>query len=85
MNNLIIGKLKEIKELQNVIKLNELHYITKNGKHYDFSGFLLPIIFLRDIHEGFLSKEFVDKEQSKLFCKLIIQERVRHHMKKSFL
>ena len=84
MNNLIIGKLKEIKELQNVIKLNELHYITKNGKHYDFSGFLLPIIFLRDIHEGFLSKEFVDKEQSKLFCKLIIQERVRYHMKKSF-
>ena len=55
MNDFIVGKLKEIKELQHISKLNELHYITENGKNYNFSGLSLPIVFLRDIHEGILS------------------------------
>ena len=71
MNNLIIDKLKEIKQLQSLIKLNELGYRTKkNGRNCDFSKYSLPVVFLRDIHEGVLEIKDPDKEQSKLSCLL---------------
>ena len=53
MNNLIIDKLKVIKQLQSLIKLNELGYRTKkSGRNFDFSKYSLPVVFSRDIHEG---------------------------------
>ena len=39
-------------------------------KKYNFSKILFHIIFLRNIHKGFLSVEDTDKEQSKLFKEL---------------
>ena len=36
---------KNNKQVQNYIKLNELGYVTKNEKHYDFTEHLLPIVF----------------------------------------
>ena len=48
MNDLIIGKLKEIIQLQSNIKLDDLEYIAKRGKH------------LRDIHEGNLPLKDTD-------------------------
>ena len=69
MNNLIIDKLKVIKQLQSLIKLNELGYRTKkSGRNFDFSKYSLPVVFLRDIHEGVLEIKDADKEQSKLSC-----------------
>ena len=58
-NNLIIDKLKEIMQSQN-IKLDDLECPTKRGKH-SFSKYSLPVVFLRDIHEGNLSLEDPDE------------------------
>ena len=41
-------KLKEINQLQNIIKLGELDYKSKSEK-YIFSKYPLPIAFLKDI------------------------------------
>ena len=70
MIDFIIDKLKEIKQIQNLIKLDELDYVTKKGKRNDFREFSLAIAFLRDIHEVILSIEGIDKGQSKPFCKI---------------
>ena len=66
LNDLVIDKLKEIMQLKNNIKLDNLGYTTKRGKIYSFSKYTLPIVFLRDIHEGNLSLEDANKEQTQL-------------------
>ena len=43
MNNLIIDKLKQTKELKNNLKLEDLEYITKRRKY--FSKYSLSIVF----------------------------------------
>ena len=53
MNDFIRDKLKEIVKLQHIIK-------SKCGKTYNFGKYSLPIAFLGDIHEGYLSLENVD-------------------------
>ena len=55
INDLICTKLKEIVELQNVIKKDDLNYKSKCGKIYTFSKYLLPIVFLRDIQSDIQS------------------------------
>ena len=70
MNGLICAKLKEIVELQLIIKKDDLNYKSKRGKIYNFSKYSLPIAFLRDIHEGNLSIEGTDNEQSNFTNKL---------------
>ena len=47
MNNLIIDKLKEVKQLQNNIKLIDQEHTTKRGKSYGFSKYSLPIVLKR--------------------------------------
>ena len=64
MNDLIHAKLKEIVELQDIIKKDDLNYKSKRGKTYIFIKFLQPIVFLRDIHEGHLSIEKADNKKS---------------------
>ena len=66
----MIDKLKEIKQLQNNITLDDLEYTAKRGKHYVFIKYSLAIIFLRDMHEGHLSLEEAGKEQIQLVHKL---------------
>ena len=63
-------KLKEIEQLQNNIKLEDLDYTTKRGKKYGFSKYSLAIAFSRDLYEGNLSLEDAHKEQSDLVEKL---------------
>ena len=41
-----------MKQFQKLIKLNELDYVIKNGRYYDFSEYSLSLVLLRDIHEG---------------------------------
>ena len=45
MNDLICHKLKEIVNLQNVIKTDKLHYKSKRRKIYSFNEYCLPIVF----------------------------------------
>ena len=61
MNDLIKDNVKEIIQLQNKIKLENQEYTTKKEKHYNFSKYSLPSVFLRDIYEEHLSLEDGDK------------------------
>ena len=61
MNDLIKDNVKEIIQLQNKIKLGNQEYTTKKEKHYNFSKYSLPTVFLRDIYEEHLSLEDGDK------------------------
>ena len=46
MHTLIrVNKLKEIIELRNIIKADELHYELKLRKVYNFNEYYLPIVF----------------------------------------
>ena len=69
MNDLICDKLKEIVNLQNVIKTDKLHYKSKRRKIYSFNEYCLPIVFLRDIHGGHLLLKDTDDEQSNVDVK----------------
>ena len=64
MNDLIRAKLKEIFELQDIIKKDDLNYKLKRRKTYNFSKYLLPIPFLRDINKGHLSIEIADNKKN---------------------
>ena len=64
MNDLVRAKSKGTVELQDIIKKDDLNYTSKRGKTYSFSKYLLPIVFLRHIHEGNLPIEGVDSKQS---------------------
>ena len=44
MNDLLRAKLKEIVNLQDIIKTNELHFKWKRRKDYNFSKYCLPIV-----------------------------------------
>ena len=70
MNDLIRDKFKEIVNLQDIIKTDELHYKSKSRKVYNFSVYSLYFAFLRDVHEGYLSFQYVDDEQSNFASKL---------------
>ena len=45
MNDLILDKLKEIVNLQGIIKTDNLLYKSKSRKGYKFSEYFLPIVF----------------------------------------
>ena len=64
MNDLIRAKLKEIFELQDIIKKDYLNYKLKRRKTYNFSKYLLPIAFLRDINKEHLSIEIADNKKN---------------------
>ena len=55
MNELIRVKLKEIVNLQDIIKKDELYFKSKREITFNFGKYSLPIAFLRGIHEGYLS------------------------------
>ena len=45
LSDLIIYEFKEIVQLQDIIKPNELDYTSKHGKTYNFSKYALPFVF----------------------------------------
>ena len=57
-------------QLQNNIKLDDLEYRVKREKRYNFSKYSIPIVFQRDIHEGNVSLEDADEEQSQFVNEL---------------
>ena len=72
--------------MQDIIKTDELYYKSKRRKIYNFSEYSLPIVFLRDIHEGYLSSKDADDEQSKFANKLNnIDKGIKSVEKKLFL
>ena len=52
MSNSFLGRLKEVKQLQNNVNSNELDYKTKSRMNYNFTEISLPIILLRNIPTG---------------------------------
>ena len=83
MNDLICVKLKEIVELQDIIKEDDLNYKLKCGKPYNFSKNSLPVVFLRDIHEGHLSIEGADNKQNNFANELKNFDKNTKHVIKS--
>ena len=47
INDLIRVKLKEVVNLKDIIKRNDLNYELKHGKTYKFGRYSLPIVFKR--------------------------------------
>ena len=82
---MVCAKLKEIVNLQDIIKNDGLNYKSKRGKVYNFSEYSLPIIFLKDIHGEYSSLEEADDEQSKFDAKFKKIENVKKQLRKSFL
>ena len=70
INDLIRTKLKEIVELQDIIRKDNLNYNSKRGKTYDFSKYTPPMASLRDVHDGNLSTKKADDKQSNFANKL---------------
>ena len=62
INDLIRIKLKEIVELQDIIRKDNLNCKSKRGKTYNFSKYTPPMVSLRDVHEGNLSTEKDNKQ-----------------------
>ena len=73
--------------MQDITKTDELYYKSKCRKVYNFSEYSLPIAFLRDIHQGYLSlKDADDDEQSKFTNRLKnIDKGIKSVEKKLFL
>ena len=64
INNLICAKLNKIVNWQDIIKKDIVNYKSKRGKTYNFWKYSLPIVFLRNIEERYLSLEDADNKQS---------------------
>lgn len=62
LNNLIIGRLKEIAEIESSIELGYVNYST-SGDNYKFNKYLLPVVLLRDLHDGNLALKDANVEQ----------------------
>ena len=56
--------------MQDITKTDNLRYRSKSRKVYNFSKYSLPIVFLRDIHEGHLSLKDADEKQSNFAAKI---------------
>ena len=85
MNDLNCDKLKEMVNLQNVIKTDKIHYKSKRRKIYSFNEYCLPIVFLRDIHGGHLLLKDSDDEQSNVAAKIKNLEKSKKQLKNIFL
>ena len=66
LQDLIIKKLKEFIKLQDIIKTDELYHKSKRREIYNFSEYSVSIVFLRNIHEGYLSLEDADNFATEL-------------------
>ena len=55
INVLIRDESKKIAQLKDIIKIDDLNYKSKCGKTYNLAKYSLPIAFLRDIDEEYLS------------------------------
>ena len=59
MNDMVLAKLKEIINFQDIIKINELNYKSKRTKVYNFNEYFWPIVlaYMKDIyHKKILMK-----------------------------
>ena len=74
LNSLIIYKLQDIIELEDIIKTNEVNHKSELGKTYNFSK-------LSDVHKRKLILGEIDNKQSKLVYELTgIDKGVKHRI-----
>ena len=83
MNCLIRAKINKIVNLQDIIKTDELNHKSKCEKFYNFSEYFFSVVFLRHIHEGYLSLEYVDDVQSNFVAKLKNLDKEKKNLKNS--
>ena len=83
MNDLICAKLNGIINLHDIITY-ELNYKSKRRKVNNFGEYSLSIVFLRDIHEGYLSLEDADDEQCNFAAKLKNLDKGQKTIEKEF-
>ena len=67
---MIRDNLKEIVNLQHIIKTDNLIYKSRSRKIYNFNEYSLSVPFLRDIYEGYLSLKDPYDEQSNFTAKI---------------
>ena len=84
MNDLICDKLKEIVNLHDIVETVNLRHKTKSGKVYNFSEYVMPIVFLRDIDEWHLSLKDDDDQQSNFAAKIKNLDNGKKTAKNSF-
>ena len=84
MNSLIRVKLKELANLEDVIKKDNLNYKLKRGKSLQFRQIFIIYYFLRDINEGYLSLADADNEQSNFATELENFDKCIEQLKKVF-
>ena len=84
MNDLICDKLKEIVNLHDIVETVNLRHKTKSRKVYNFSEYVMPIVFLRDIHEWHLSLKDDDDQQSNSAAKIKNLDNGKKTAKNSF-
>ena len=83
MNDLM-RKLKEIVNLKDIIETDYPRYKSNSIKVYNFSEYSLPIVSLKDIHEGHLSLKHVDDEQSSFPAKIKNLDKGKKNFEKVF-
>ena len=69
MSDLIRAKLKQIVNLQDIIKPDEVHCKSKRGKIYNLTNIFLPS-FLSNMDEIYLLLKNVDEKQSNFSAKI---------------
>ena len=84
MNHLGGARLKEIVNLQDIIKTDELHFEAKRRKVYNFNEYFIAYCFLRDKHEGHISLEDAHDKQSNFDANLKKLDKGKKQLKKSF-
>ena len=70
MNGLLRAKLKEIVNLQDIIKTDELNYKLRRKKVYYLSEYSLRIVFQEIYIKGSLSLKDADNESSNFAAKI---------------
>ena len=86
MNDLIRAKLKEVVELWDNIKKDDLNYQSNYKKTYNLGKYSLRIAFFRDAHEGYISLRNADLKRGNFTIELkSFEEATKAIEKKSFL
>ena len=68
--------------MQEIVKNDDLNYISKCAKTYDFRKYSLPPVFLSYMHKGYLSLEDADLKQSNFTIESRNFEKVQKRSKK---
>ena len=70
--------------MQDIIETDELHYKPKHITFYNFNEYILPMAFLKDIHERYLWIKDADNDQSNFAAELKNLDKGTEKIEKNF-